>query len=189
MKTFIFEISVILISVLLLLVLVKMEKKTLKRYLILVVGFLIFEFFTQPLWHNKNMSNWAYLYQDVSWVLTIGWASILLFSMFITDYYFKLRETKRFFIYLLIAGIIGIIAEAIVISLGIRSYSPDVMVVLSNINIVFTQVPIETLYYMPVFMALIIGFTRYFEMCFNKTTKIKSKKTHKKTKRGNKRKK
>ena len=120
--------------------------------------------FTQPLWHNKNLHSWAYLYQDVSWIITLGWATILLLSMQAVDYYYKIKETKKFFLYLLYAGIIGVIAEALVLALGIRSYSPEILAIMTGITVPFTQVPIKALYYMPVFMALIIGFTRYFEM-------------------------
>jgi len=178
----IFEIFTIIVSILAIVLLKKKNKNTLKRYLILIIGVLIFELFTQPLWHN-NLSKWAYLYQDVSWVLTLGWATILLLAMAFVDYSFKLPEKKKFFLYVLCAAIIGLFAEAWVLSLGIRSYSPEVQAVLTGITIPLLNIPIKALYYLPVFMSLIIGFTRYFEWCLDKPIKEEKKQLTKKPKK------
>jgi len=168
----IFEISVILFSIILLYLLQKSDKASIKRYILIALGVLIFEFFTQPLWNNQGLDFWAYIYQDVSWILTLGWSSIIILSMFIVDKYFKMKETKKFFLYLLISGIISIFAEALVLYLGIRQYSPEIYATMSKIYIPVLNVPIETLYYIPVFIALVIGFARYFEMSFKKELKF-----------------
>jgi hypothetical protein len=165
------EVLIILLSIILVLYLNKKNNKTIKRYILIFLGVLIFEFFTQPLWKNLNLGPYAYIYQDVSWVLTLGWSTIVLISFFIIDKKTRLRETKKFFLYVLLSSIIGIIAETIVLKLGIRDYSPEVKALLKGVNIPFTNVPIEALYYIPVFMSLIIGFVRYFELSFSKELK------------------
>jgi len=168
----IFEILVILLSIIILSILQKYDKKSMKRYILIAIGVLIFELFTQPLWNNRGLDFWAYIYHDVSWILTLGWSSIIILSMFIVDKYVRIKETKKFFLYLLISGIFSIFAEALVLYLGIRQYSPEIYAVMSKIYIPILNVPIETLYYIPVFIALIIGFARYFEMSFKKELKV-----------------
>ncbi|MFH2021310.1 MAG: hypothetical protein ABIJ34_07895 [archaeon] len=171
----IFEIIVVVLSGGLLLALKKKNKEVVKRFFLLSIGILIFEMFTSPLWHNVGLDPWAYLYMDVSWILTIGWASILLFSMTFVDYVSKAKEKVKFFYYLCIASFLGLVAEAWVILLGIRSYSPEVNAILIGKYIPLTGVPVEAIYYIPVFMALVIGFARYFEMATTLTEKRKKK--------------
>lgn len=166
MEILIFEIFTLVVSAILVLSLTLVNKKAIQRFGILLFGVLIFEFFTQPLWYNQNLSSWAYIYQDVSWLLTVGWAAILLFAISIIDRFTDMGEARRFFFQLLLSTFLGVIAEGWVLLLGIRAYSPEVLGRLSGIIIPLTNVPIESLYYMPVFMALIISFTRYFEIGF-----------------------
>jgi hypothetical protein len=176
----IFEISIVLISGLLLITMQKSNPKILRRYFIIIIGVLIFEIFTNSLWHNNNLGSITYIYRDVSWIITLGWAIILLFSIEITDYLYKAKkEHIRFFIYLIFSVILGVFGETLVHILGIRSYSPEAILILSGINIPFTPVPIEAIYYMTTFMALIIGFAKYFELCFDKETIVTSKKRQK----------
>jgi len=166
---FLFEAFIVLITLALLFSMRKNNPKLLRRYLIIVIGVLIFEVFTNPLWHNLNMGAIAYLYRDVSWILTLGWSTILITSMEMVDYLFpSAKDHVKFFIYLLFSAILGIILETIVIVIGIRAFAPEIIGRFSGINIPFSPVPIEAIYYLTVFMALIIGFTRYFEMCFDK---------------------
>ncbi|MBU0628436.1 MAG: hypothetical protein KKC75_04550 [Nanoarchaeota archaeon] len=158
----IFERSVITIAIVFLLILIKIDKDSLRKFGIILVAVLLFEYFTQALWLNKNLEPWAYLYLDVSWIIAIGWATIILVSIKIIDLYFSnLSERRRFFFYLVPITIIGIVAEGVVLGLGIREYSSAVQRMLSGI--VLWNVPIEALYYIPVFMVLVISFTGYWE--------------------------
>ena len=145
------------------LVLPKIRDKVLQRFFIVTIAVLIFELFTAPMWHNRRMGDWAYLYRDVSWILTLGWTALILSVVVITD---KLlsdwKEWKRFFVYLGVLTIAVCILEAIVVNIGIRSYAPEVLASLSSIFVF--NVPIEVLYYTPVFMGLVICFYKYW--CF-----------------------
>ncbi|MBI1880259.1 MAG: hypothetical protein HYR94_18905, partial [Chloroflexi bacterium] len=123
----------------------------------------IFELFTAPMWHNYHLGQWAYIYQDVSWILTIGWSTLILSTIILVDHFLtRLREWQRFALYLVSLTILVFIFEAIVIALGIRSYAPEVEAVLLGPHLV--NVPIEGLYYIPVFTALVIGFYKYWSL-------------------------
>ena len=161
-----FELGVIVICLAFLTLLKKLDSHILRKFGITFIAILLFEYFTQPLWLNVNLERWAYLYLDVSWIITLGWTTIILVSMTIIDIYFpKDSELERFLFYFIPITIIGIIAEASVLYLGIRKYPQAVLETLSG-KTLLGIVPIEALYYIPVFMALVISFARYWEISF-----------------------
>ena len=158
-----FEIFILVATAIMLFGLSKIKEKILWRYLIVVIGIFIFEFFTSPMWNNFHMGTWAYVYRDVSWILTLGWGTLILSVVTLVDKFFpKWKEWKKFLLYLGSLTVLVFIFDAIVIQLGIRSYSPEVMEVLSG-NTLF-GVPLEALYYVPVFSALVIGFAKYWNL-------------------------
>ena len=139
-----------------------MEKQKIKSYIIVLLSVFVFEVCTGGLWINKNMSNWAFLYGDISWILTLGWTAIIMISTLIIEKVIKKSEKLRFFLILFLSSLSGIIGESYVLGVKIREYSPDVTSRLSGINIPFVNVPVEALYYIPVFMILIICTARYW---------------------------
>lgn len=160
----IFEISVILATIVILAILSCSDKKIFSKFLITIVGVLLFEYLTTPMWLNKNLESWAYLYKGVSWIITLGWTSIILASVAIINFSFKkLSEGKRFIFQLILVSIVGLLAEMLVRYFGIRDYSPMVQKSMSGVFL-FGLIPIEALFYIPVFMALVIGFKRYWEI-------------------------
>ena len=137
------------------------------RFLIIFTGVIIFELFTAPMWDNIKLGWWAYIYQDVSWILTLGWTTMILTVVLLIDHYFaRLSVTKRFLSYLVALTFLVVLAESAVVNLGIRSYSPEVKDAL--IGVYFIGIPIETLYYVPVFMTLVISFYKYWAYVIDK---------------------
>ncbi len=155
----VFEVCVLVFAVISLLVLARYEKQILRKFLVVALGIFIFEFFTSPMWNNYKMGTWAYVYQDVSWVLTVGWAGLVLCTTSVVDRVFSnRREWQRFLLYLVVLTGIVPILEWVVVRLGIRSYSPEV---LESGGRLCWGVPLGVLYYVAVFMALVISFYRY----------------------------
>ena len=163
-----FEILVIIASLGALFLLQQKDKNAWKKYLITAIGVLLFEYFTQALWLNKNLESWSYLYLDVNWVLTLGWTAIILVSSAFIDYTMEdLSDKKKYLMYVLAASIIGFFSESLVTALGKREYSASSQALMSGINI-FGSVPLEALYYIPVFMSLVIAFKMYWELNIKK---------------------
>lgn len=136
-------------------------RKVLLRFAIMACGVLIFELFTAPMWRNLKMGSWAYLYQQVSWILTLGWSTLILSVIVLVDHFASAkRELLRFAIYLIILTPVVFGFEVVLGALGLRHYSPEVMQTVCGIQ--FLGVPIEALYYAPVFISLIIGFYKYW---------------------------
>jgi len=164
-----FEFVIFLAVLLSLYFLSKIEKRILLKFLTVAVGIFIFESFTHPLWLNYHLGNWAYMYRDVSWVLTIGWAVLVIVPISLVDkFYGKLEEWKRFMMYLFSITTLGILGETAVVNLGIRSYSPEAMELISSNYIPILNIPWGALYYVPVFMALVVGFYKYWELIIDK---------------------
>jgi hypothetical protein len=158
----IFELSVLVLVAVFLAIFYKFDRNVLKTYAITFAAVLLFEYFTQSLWMNKGLEPWAYLYLDVSWVITAGWSMIIVVIRELAALYIPKKDTaRRIFFDLAAITLVGFLAEYVVIGLNIRQYSPSVIALLSGIKI--GMVPIEALYYIPVFMMLVLSFSLYWE--------------------------
>ena len=156
-----FEVFIVIGSLAAIYILSKYQHRILARYFTVVVGVLIFELFTAPMWNNFNLGRWSYLYQDVSWILTLGWATLILSTVVLVDRFFPaFSALKRFALYLLVLTVVTFFAEILVVGLGIRSYAPEVQETIVGVYI--AGVPIEVFYYVAVFTSLIIGFYKYW---------------------------
>ena len=131
------------------------------RFIVLACGILIFEVFTGPMWRNLRLGPWAYLYQQVSWILTLGWTTLILGTEVLVDHLAPRRsELARFATCLAILTPVVFGLEVLLGALGIRHYSPEVMAAVCGITV--AGIPLEALYYVPVFLALILGFSKYW---------------------------
>ncbi len=156
-----FELFVIAGSIAMFLVFRRFVDKLWKRFAITAGGVLIFEMFTAPMWVNAHMGPWAYVYRDVSWILTVGWTALILGAVLLVDRLMpRSREPVRFFVSLAVLLVLVVPAEIAVVGLGIRMYSPEVLQ--ATCGVMFFGVPVEILYYTPVFSALVIAFSKYW---------------------------
>lgn len=172
-----FELFILIGTVIMLYILSRLHNNILKRYGIVAIGVFIFEFFTAPMWNNDHLGNWAYVYQDVSWILTAGWSTLILTVIIFVDKIFKkLIEIQRFLIYLAFLTLIVIFFESIVINIGIRTYAPETLELINNLFIPIFNVPLQGLYYIPVFTGLVIGFYKYWNLILDKKAIVPVKK-------------
>ncbi|MFK7770045.1 MAG: hypothetical protein AB8B55_22745 [Mariniblastus sp.] len=157
----VFDLVVLGLAVAVFFQLSRIKDKMWQRFAIMAAGVLIFEVFTAPLWINDNLGRWAYVYQDVSWILTVGWTAMILFVIVMVDHWLPdWKAPWRFATYLGLLLVLVTIAEMVVVGLGIRKYAPEVVNSVSGVNLL--GVPIEILFYVPVFTALVIAFYKYW---------------------------
>ena len=157
----VFDLVVIGAAIAVFFLLTRLIDKLWLRAIAMAVGVLIFEIFTAPMWINDHMGRWAYVYADVSWILTIGWTAMILGVVVVVDHYFaNWNAIKRFAAYLGILLVLVTIAEMVVVGVGIRKYAPEVLASVSGIKLL--GVPIEILFYVPVFTSLVIAFYKYW---------------------------
>lgn len=158
-----FEAVVILGTIVLLWLLGRERPRIVVHYLIMAIGVLVFEVFTAPMWDNFKLGEWAYIYKDVSWVLTLGWSSLILGTIFAVDRVMGARpDWQRFVGYLVVLTVLTGVLEAVVVNLGIRSYAPEVMEVAAGSYVLGGLLSLHLLYYVPVFMSLVICFYKYW---------------------------
>ena len=168
-----FEILVILGTVVALVILANYKDRILRRFWIMALGVLIFEVFTGPMWNNYKMGIWAYLYRDVAWVLTLGWSTMILSTIVLVDIALsRAKEWQRFVAYLAVMTCLVVVFERIVVELGIRSYSPEVMEVIEGSYIPVLDVPYHLFYYVPIFLSLVIGFYKYWNIVIDQEVPI-----------------
>jgi hypothetical protein len=57
-----------------------------RGHLVLIaLGMFLVEFFTGPMWKNLHLGPWAYVYSDVSWILTVGWVVLISLSIYVVS--------------------------------------------------------------------------------------------------------
>ncbi|MBU0628435.1 MAG: hypothetical protein KKC75_04545 [Nanoarchaeota archaeon] len=150
----------------------KQCKNATRKIIILFLGVLLFEIMSEPMWRNFKLNSWAYLYHDVSWIITLGWVNIFLASMLLIDNLFeKMPEKKKFWLYLLFITVITTPIEVILLQTGIRGYDAVLTATMRGIMIPFTQAPIEIVFVIPMMAALIIPFYKFVNRLFEQTTR------------------
>src|SRR5690606_19329764 len=65
-----FELVVIAAAAFTYLILRRRISKLWLRAIVMASGVFLFELFTSPMWNNEHLGAWAYVYCDVSWILT-----------------------------------------------------------------------------------------------------------------------
>jgi len=141
------------------------------RFAVMALGVLFFELFTAPMWNNAHLGRWAYLYRDVSWVLTLGWTVLFLVVVELVDRLLpRWRALARFLLTLAVITALTVPLETVLVAAGIRSYSPEVRE--AAVGGFLNGVPVAILYYVPVFAALVIGFYRYWSFALDDTLLI-----------------
>jgi len=145
----------------------KGHKNVLKKMIILFIGVLLFEMMSEPMWLNIGFDRWAYIYNDITWIITLGWVNIFMVSMLVVDRaFYKLPERRRFWLYLLFSEAITVPIEMLLLMTGIRKYAPVLMETMTGFTIPFTNVPLEAIYAIPLFTSLILAFYKYVNHIF-----------------------
>jgi len=133
------------------------------RFALMALGVVFFELFTAPMWNNAHLGRWAYLYRDVSWVLTLGWTVLFLVVVELVDRLLpRWRALPRFLLILALITAITVPLETVLVASGIRSYAPEVHE--AALGGFVNGVPLAIVYYVPVFAALVLGFYRYWSL-------------------------
>jgi hypothetical protein len=170
-----FDLFVIGAAIAVFLLLNRFTRKLWKRAAVMATGVFLFELFTAPMWINDHLGRWAYVYCDLSWILTLGWTTLIMGVVVLVDRWLShWSEPRRFFAYLGILLVLVTIAEMVVVGIGIRSYAPEVLATVSGIYVL--GVPLEILYYVPVFTALVIAFYKYWNFVIDDAALVPVKK-------------
>ena len=163
-----FELFVLLAFAAALVLLRRLTNRIPLRFCIMACGVLVFELFTAPMWRNLHLGGYAYLFQQVSWILTIGWSTLFLSVVTAIDHRCATASpAQRFFLYLAVLTPVTFCFEVLLNLLGVRGYAPEVLASVSGLTA--GGVPIEVFYYVPVFSTLVISFYKYWSLVLDAT--------------------
>ncbi len=138
---------------------------------LIAVGMFLIEFFTGPMWQNHHLGVWAYVYSDVSWILTLAWVVILSLSIYFVEEVVHVKAPVwRWVGFLLVITPVTVVGDGLVKALGIRTYSPEVIAAAGPATIPILDVPVAGLYYVPVVMTLVWAFYKHWLPIFEPGT-------------------
>ena len=141
-----------------------------RKFLLIIIGALLFEFMTEPIWVISEFSSWTYIYKDISMMLTLGWVNIIVFCILLVDYtYGHLPEKRRFWLYLLYTEVLAVLLSIYLVSVGALGYASELTSSISGVFIPLTIVPVETVFVFPMFISLVITFYKYVNYLINKS--------------------
>jgi hypothetical protein len=159
----VFEISIIVLALLAYRFLHARFLRVGQHFGLIAIGVFALEFFTGPMWKNQNLGFWAYIYSDVSWILTIAWTTMILLTVYLVDTVVGVRGAlRRFVLYLVVLTPSTLLFESLTVALGIRAYAPETLAAAGNWRIPLLEVPAAGLYYIPVFMTLVLSFYKHW---------------------------
>lgn len=164
-----FEIWLLIFLIWILIYWIKNYRFFLWRFLALAFGVFCFEWITWALWINSNLWNYAYIHNDISWVMSITWASIVMFFKFIFDKYCAKWNILREFIFILLnSSIFWLLFLIYLKSIWVFSYSTEMQEILKS-WVHFFWIPLEAIIYFPTFIFIVFSFYKYWELAmFNK---------------------
>lgn len=159
----VFEVAVVVAAILTYRFLATRIRHALGHMALIAVGMFLVEFFTGPMWKNLHLGPWAYVYSDVSWILTIAWVVIISLAVYVVER--VLRATvpwKRYVLFLAIITPVVVVCDGLVRWLGIRESSPETAAAAGPAMLPVINVPVAGLYYVPVVMTLVYSFYKHW---------------------------
>lgn len=158
-----FEVAVIVAAILTYRFLAARIQHVRAHLALIAIGMFLIEFFTGPMWKNLHLGFWAYVYNDVSWILTVAWTVIISLSIYVVERVIQAKEPwKRYVLFLVIMTPVIIVCDGLVRALGIRESSPETAAAAGPDMFPIINVPLAGLYYVPVVMTLVYSFYKHW---------------------------
>ena len=134
------------------------------RFFALVLWVFCFEWLTWALWNNSHLWVYAYIHNDVSWVLTLTWATFIFIVKFAYDKYTQHKTVmKEFFTVVLGSSALIATVLAILKEIDVFSYSSATLPLIQKSILIFWR-PLEAVIYIPVFIFTVYAFYKYWEL-------------------------
>jgi hypothetical protein len=141
------------------------KRRWLASLAISIVGVFLFELMIEPMVVNANLPAWSYIYHDVSLLMTGLWVGLIWLVTYAVDRLFiQLDISRRFLLYVGVIGMLVIPIESWLIINSYRLYGPSATANFSGFTTVIADIPVEVTLAVPLYLALVIAFIRYWEM-------------------------
>ena len=114
---------------------------------------------------NQNFPEWSYVYHDISFLMTGTWVLLIAIAGVVLDrYLIGLSIPLRFTAALLLITALALPIESWLIVNDYRVYGESAVMNFTGHTTPITGVAVEVAFAIPCFLALIIGFIRYWEI-------------------------
>lgn len=134
------------------------------RFFALVFWVFCFESLTWALWINSNLWNYAYVHNDISWIMPFAWASIIIFFKFIFDKFCAKWNILREFIFVILnSSIFWLLFLIYLKTIWVFSYSLEMQEIIKSWITIFWR-PLEAIIYFPTFIFVVFSFYKYWEL-------------------------
>jgi hypothetical protein len=136
-----------------------------RNFAIAFVGVFLFELMIEPMVTNAHFPEWSYIYHDISIVMTLGWIVLLWFVTALVDRFLpQVSHGRRFFLTLVAIAAFAAPIEEWLITHGYRAYSASAQADFSGFLTPISHMPIEVIFAVPCYFALILGFVNYWKI-------------------------
>lgn len=155
----IFEFILVIISIFSILFLRKKQDKVFLRWFVGFLIFTLFQMFTASMFSTIKLGAWAYIYIKTSWIISMAWATFIIWADYLSNKYFDKYTIKNFILSTTILSFIAIIFEVIMTNLGIRVFSDNTLRAFSEKTIILFP-----FYYSFIISLFVISFYKYWNL-------------------------
>jgi hypothetical protein len=135
-----------------------------RRFVLIAVAVLMFEVIVEPMATNQNFPSWSYVFHDITIIMTGLWVVLVAVCTLAVDRLLPNIDFRlRFGAYLALITIIATPIEGWFINAGYRVYGPSATADFVGIRTLIGDLPIEVVAAIPLYMALVIAFVRYWD--------------------------
>ena len=114
---------------------------------------------------NEKFPQWSYVYHDITFLMTGMWVLLIAVAAVVIDRFtIGLSIPLRFAAALLLISALALPIESWLIMNGYRVYGESAVMNFSGFQTPITGVAVEVAFATPCYMALIVGFVRYWEI-------------------------
>ena len=163
------------------------KKHVVVYYLIMFLGCFLFDMLTAPMSHYIHLGEWAYIYRGVSWVMIMGFATILFAGVNMIDYVLpmiwskiKLREWQKYLMSVGLITVVLIFFEQLTVFgfLNVRVMAPETLRDFETMRFFGTNVSGIEIGWTFVLAALLVAFYKYLSFAYEKRVFVPVKKAH-----------
>ena len=143
------------------------------KFFALCFGVFAFEWITWALWINNHLWIYTYIHNDISFIMTLTWACLIMSFKFLFDIIFKKHSKigynfliKEFIFVIFFSSIFWIMLLNYLMYIWSFSYWEEIQKIVNSWFLIFGQ-PLEIIVYFPVFIFITFTFYKYWELAIH----------------------
>ncbi len=134
------------------------------RFFALAFWVFCFEWLTGALWNNAHLGKYAYIHNDISWILMFTWTILIFLGKFVYDKKIHNKTLLKEFLFVVFwSSILVAIVILLLKDIGVFSYSSATLPLITSSILIYWR-PLEAILYIPVFIFTVYSFYKYWEL-------------------------